>query len=45
MVGRGRGMVQRADKYLAQQHGKELPQAVGPDACPTRIPREDCHAG
>ena len=29
-VGCGRGMVQRADKYLAQQHGKELPQAVGP---------------
>ena len=24
-VGRGRGMIQRADKYLAQQHGKELP--------------------
>ena len=28
-VGCGRGMVRRADKYLAQQHGKELPQAVG----------------
>ena len=23
-VGRGRGMIHRADKYLAQQHGKEL---------------------
>ena len=22
-VGRGRGMIRRADKYLAQQHGKE----------------------
>ena len=29
-VGCGQGMVQRADKYLAQQHGKELPRAVGP---------------
>ena len=29
-VGRGRGMFRRADKYLAQQHGKELPRAVGP---------------
>ena len=28
-VGRGQGMVQRADKYLAVQHGKELPRAVG----------------
>ena len=28
-VGHGRGMVQRADKYLAQQLGKELPWAVG----------------
>ena len=28
-VGLGRGMVRRADKYLAQQHGKELPWAVG----------------
>ena len=29
-VGRGRGMVRRADKYLAQQHRKEPPRAVGP---------------
>ena len=29
-VGHGQGMVRRADKYLAQQHGKELPRAVGP---------------
>ena len=28
-VGRGRGMVRRADRYLAQQHGKELPWAMG----------------
>ena len=28
-VGCGRGMIQRADKYLAQQHGKESPRAVG----------------
>ena len=25
LVGRGRGMVRRADKYLAQQHGKGRP--------------------
>ena len=29
-VGRGRGMVRRADKYLAQQHGKEPSGASGP---------------
>ena len=28
-VGHGRGMIRRADKYLAQQHGKELLQASG----------------
>ena len=28
-VGRGRGMIRRADKYLAQQHRKESPWAVG----------------
>ena len=28
-VGHGRGMIQRADKYLAKQHGKEPPQTVG----------------
>ena len=37
-VGRGRGMVQRADKYLAQQHGKEPPQAVGPVPAPPIFP-------
>ena len=29
LVGCGRGMVRRADKYLAQQQGKEPPQAMG----------------
>ena len=29
-VGRGRGMIHRADKYLAQQQGKEPPWAPGP---------------
>ena len=29
LVGSGRGMIRRADKYLAQQHGKELPRASG----------------
>ena len=29
-VGCGRGMIHRADKYLAQQHGRELPRAPGP---------------
>ena len=33
-VGCGRGMIQRADKYLAQQHGKELPRALGPVSAP-----------
>ena len=28
-VGRGRGMTHRADKYLAQQHGKELERIPG----------------
>ena len=28
-VGRGQGMVQRADKYLAQQHGKGSPRVSG----------------
>ena len=28
-VGRGRGMICQADKYLAQQHRKELPRAPG----------------
>ena len=31
-------MVQRADKYLAQQHGKELPRAVGPVPAPSMFP-------
>ena len=34
LVGRGRGMIQRADKYLAQQHRKELPRAMGPVPAP-----------
>ena len=29
-VGRGRGMIRRADKYLAQQHGRELERVPGP---------------
>ena len=44
-VGRGQGMVQRADKYLAQQHGKESPQAVGlvptPPVFPERTAMSD----
>ena len=47
LVGCGRGMIQRADKYLAQQHRKELPRALGPGSgvCPSRVPRQDRHAG
>ena len=37
-VGRGRGMIRRADKYLAQQHGKELPRASGPVSAPPVLP-------
>ena len=37
-VGRGRGMVRRVDKYLAQQHGKELPRAVGLAPAPSMFP-------
>ena len=37
-VGHGRGMVQRADKYLAQQHGKELPRPVGLAPAPSVFP-------
>ena len=44
-VGHGRGMIQRADKYLAQQHGKELPQAPGlmlaPPVFPDRTAMQD----
>ena len=29
-VGRGRGMICRVDKYLAQQHRRDLPWAPGP---------------
>ena len=29
-VGRGRGMIHRADKYLAQQHGREPERVPGP---------------
>ena len=40
-VGRGRGMICQADKYLAQQHRKEPPQAPGPwpGTCPACVPR------
>ena len=37
-VGRGRGMIQRADKYLAWQHGKEPPRALGPVSAPPVFP-------
>ena len=37
-VWRGQGMVRRADKYLAQQHGKELPRAVGLVPAPPVFP-------
>ena len=37
-VGRGRGMVQRTDKYLAQQHGKEPSRASGPVTAPPVFP-------
>ena len=44
-VGRGRGMIRRADKYLAQQHGKELPWASGlvppPPVLPDRTAMPD----
>ena len=42
-VGPGRGMVRRADKYLAQQHGKEPSRASGLVSAP-RVSRPDCHA-
>ena len=37
-VGHGRGMVRRADKYLAQQHGKEPSRASGPATAPPVFP-------
>ena len=37
-VGHGQGMVRRVDKYLAQQHGKQLPRAVGPVPAPSVFP-------
>ena len=37
-VGCGRGMVQRADKYLGQQHGKEPSRASGPGTAPPVFP-------
>ena len=37
-VGRGRGMVRRADRYLAQQHRKEPPRAVGLVPAPPIFP-------
>ena len=30
LVGRSRGMIYQADKYLAQQHGREPEQVPGP---------------
>ena len=44
-VGHGRGMIRRADKYLAQQHGKEPSRAVSPMPDPPVGPRKDCYAG
>ena len=38
LVGRGRGMIRRADKYLAQQHGKEPAWVVGPVPAPPMFP-------
>ena len=38
MVGHGRGMVRRADKYLAQQHGKEPSWASDPVTAPPIFP-------
>ena len=38
LVGRGRGMVRRADKYLAQQHGKKPSRASGPVPAPPVFP-------
>ena len=37
-VGHGRKMIRRADKFLAQQHGKELPRALGPVSAPPVFP-------
>ena len=37
-VGHGRGMIRRADKYLAQQHGKEPPRASGLVSAPPMLP-------
>ena len=38
LVGRGRGMVRRVDKYLAQQHGKEQSLALGLVSAPPVFP-------
>ena len=37
-VGHGRGMIRRADKYLAQQHRRELPWALGLVPAPPVFP-------
>ena len=37
-VGCGNGMIRRADKYLAQQHGKEPPRASSPVSAPPLLP-------
>ena len=44
-VGRSRGMICRADKYLAQQHRKGAAPGPGSSARPTHVPRQDRHAG
>ena len=38
LVGCSRAMICRADKYLAQQHGRELPRAPGPVPAPPVFP-------
>ena len=38
LVGCGRGMIRRADKYLAQQHRKEAPRAPGLVPAPPMFP-------
>ena len=40
LVGHGRGMIRRADKYLAQQHRKEPPQTLGPAPAPLMFPEK-----
>ena len=43
-VGRGRGMIRQADKYLAQQHRREPEWVPGPaPALPVFLDRERAH--